>query len=63
MEHMGNMAYGHINPFPTAVEYSTSAVYARDKYFCFLHKCCCQPITNIIALDLDIIHVSGLDLI
>ena len=42
-----------INPFPTAVAYSTCAVYARNKYFCFLHKCCCQPITNIFALDLD----------
>ena len=35
------------------MEYSTCAVYARNKYFCFLHKCCCQPITNIFALDLD----------
>ena len=42
-----------INPFPAAVAYSTCAVYARNKYFCFLHKCCCQPITNIFALDLD----------
>ena len=42
-----------INPFPATVAYSTCAVYARNKYFCCLHKCCCQPITNIFALDLD----------